>query len=151
MRDAWTRLRLFAEVDTTVGKQIEHECTAVRDGRAMRAPAGIHKPAGSTPVKARVAILETVVGEIVLRCPRNLPLFAGIDGLERAAEAGLRARLDLDEDDHAAVERDQVELASLTAVVPLHDRVALAPQEFLRGALAVRTKKLPFTRHELRQ
>src|SRR5438094_852460 len=65
----------------------------------------------------------------------HLRLLAADDGFERRAGGGPAPGPHLDEDEHLAVEGDQVDLAGAAAVVPGHDRVAAGAQELLRHRL----------------
>ena len=104
-------------------------------------------PPHADDVEARVAAVQTLHREIVLRGALDLALLATIDGLEGATEAGLRACLHLDEGDGAAVECNQIDLAGGAAIVARQDLVALAAQELLGRALALGAEDLPFVRH----
>jgi hypothetical protein len=83
-----------------------------------------------------------VTQEIVLGDAGDLPALVARDRVEGRAEALAAAALDLDEDDRAAIEGDQVDLAELARVVALQDRVALAAQMLLGGVLALRAEGL---------
>ena len=56
--------------------------------------------------------------------PGHAPLLAGRDRFDRLAGLGRGPRLDLDEDDRAAVQRDQIEFAALQATAAGENLVA---------------------------
>src|SRR5207253_4348139 len=97
----------------------------VLDGRRIGVEADPHH------VEARVAIVPAARREEVACDAHHLRLLAADHRFERGAGDGAATAPHLDEDEHVAVEGDQVDLAGAAAVVPGHDRVAAGAQELL--------------------
>src|SRR5439155_19264228 len=82
-------------------------------------------------VEPCVAVVPAARREEVAGDAHHLRLLAADDGFERRAGGGPAPGPHLDEDEHVAVEGDQVDLAGAAAIVPVHDRVAAGAQELL--------------------
>src|SRR5439155_1334233 len=80
-------------------------------------------------------IVPTARREEVACDAHHLRLLAADHRFERGAGDGAATAPHLDEDEHVAVEGDQVDLAGAAAVVPGHDRVAAGTEELLRHRL----------------
>ena len=87
-------------------------------------------------VETRVALVPAPLGEEVARDARHARLLAAVDRLERRAGGGAAAAPHLDEHQHRAVERHQIDLPRAAAVVASHDRVPVRAEERFRHRLA---------------
>ena len=76
------------------------------------------------------------------RQPRQPPLLGFIDGVGRMAGVVAGAGLDLDEDDRAAIDGDQVELADVVAMAAGDDHVAELAQIAGGSILAAAAERL---------
>jgi len=134
----------------TSGRVLSSELkTRMAPGRSESVPNELDLPeeraaaSDADDVEAHRTLVETELAHELARGALDLELLAPLDRLERGAEPVLRARLHLDEDERVAVERDDVDLAVVTAIVPAHDGVA-APAQIARGrALSARSQELP--------
>src|SRR6185369_9321790 len=98
-------------------------------------------------IEADRTIVQSVLADELACDAGDLGLLTPVDRRERRAEARLRPRLDLDEHQNTPVQRHQIDLAVATAVVALHDGVALAAQMARREALSARPENLPYPWH----
>jgi hypothetical protein len=98
-------------------------------------------------VEAGVTVLEALRGQIILCGTADLALLAHVDRFERAPEALLRPRFDLDEYHCPAVEGYEIDLAGRTPVVALQDDIAPAPEVPFRPAFALRPEHLSIMSH----
>ena len=80
--------------------------------------------------------------EISKRQPRQSLLFFRIDGLGGMAGVVATAGFDLDEDDRASVDRDQIELSQTAAFAPGHDLVAQPLHVPLGGPFATAIERV---------
>src|SRR5438094_418586 len=87
-------------------------------------------------VEARVALVPAPLGEEVAGDARHARLLAAVDRLERRAGGAAAAAPHLDEHQHRAVERHQIDLPRAAAVVASHDRVPVRAEERFRHRLA---------------
>ena len=93
------------------------------------------RPVDPDDVEARRRAAEAVQREVRLRGACDARDLARTDGLDRAAEAAVRARAHLDEDDDAAVARDEIDLGAAEPDVARDDLVAEPAQDGRRGRL----------------
>src|SRR5690348_12938564 len=87
-------------------------------------------------VEAGVPVVPPARRDEVPGDARQLRLLPAVDGLERCAGTRSAPAPHLDEHDHAAIERDEIDLAGAAAVVARHDRVTLGAEKRLRHRLA---------------
>src|SRR5690348_3356201 len=107
-------------------------------------------PGNTDDVEARIALLKLSLGEKILRGLNHLLLFPERDGFERRAEAVTGPRFHFYENQHPAVEHDQVQLPHRAAIVALDQLVAFFLQVNLRQTLAFFAEELPAVIHDRR-
>lgn len=104
-------------------------------------------PGNADNVEPRVPLVQLVLVQKKLRRPNHLALFARLHRFERRAEAMVGAGLHFDEDDHFAVEHDQIHLAGLAAIVALDQLVALFSEKSLGDFFAFLSQPFPKETH----
>ena len=98
-------------------------------------------------IEPGVAVVQAMLGDKKLRRLRHFLLFPRVNRFQRNSKAMIRAGLYFDEHDDAAVQNDKVHLSHRTAVVSLHDSIALLCQIQLRDPLPFTPKNLLLISH----
>ncbi len=93
-------------------------------------------PRDADDVEARVALLQSLLGQEKLRRLNHFSLLSKFHRFERRAEAATGSRLHFDEHDHAPIQHDKIQLSRLAAIIPLNQFVALFLEIALGHALA---------------
>src|SRR5690349_19055232 len=100
------------------------------------------EPRNADDIESRVALLQSLLGNEILRRLNHLLLLSEFDGFERSPEAAARASLDFDEYQHAPIEDDQVELAKRATKITLDNLVTFFSEIRLCNALALFSQNL---------